>query len=245
MNTSLLASATEEPDPAAALAAEASLTATAANDAALQHAADAVLQHAGGLLKADVSVVVRDGRRLVCKDYRRWRRTPLAPLAHYLMRREARMLRRLKGWPHAPTFEGFASRHAFYMEYVPGLDLKGALAHGRPVSFAKVVDAIAGLHRHGIVHNDIRGSNILVAEDGRIVIIDFASALYAPKGRPLHPLARRLRRLDIAGTLKFKRRVTGKALTPVERRLEAKPQWFSRLQRGWKKRVLPSLRRTA
>ncbi|WP_106476051.1 protein kinase domain-containing protein [Phytohalomonas tamaricis] len=247
------AASAREADPSLnkAIAAELVNTTLAANDTCIEATGIAraasdntVLQKAGGLLKADVSVVVRHGRMTVCKDYQRWRRTPLAPLAHYLMRREARLLRRLNDWPHSPSFEGFANRYAFFMEYVPGADLKTAVASGQKVSFSKVVDAVAGLHRHDIVHNDIRGSNILVAEDGRIVIIDFASALYAPKGRPLHPLMRRMRRLDIAGTLKFKHRLTGKALTPVERRLKAKPQWFKGLQQGWKKKVLPVLRST-
>ncbi|KAA0020906.1 hypothetical protein F0A16_03785 [Salinicola corii] len=88
----------------------------------------------------------------------------------------------------------------------------------------------------------VPGSNIIMSR-GRVVLIDFASALYLPGGRLLRFLLRPLQRSDIAGGLKFKTRLTGEALTPREARLRRKPAWMTSLQRTWKRRLLPRLKR--
>jgi serine/threonine-protein kinase len=68
------------------------------------------------------------------------------------------------------------------MEYVPGGDLCEHLTalsndHARALSlFSQVVDGLAHIHMHGIVHNDIKADNILLAADGTPKICDFGLA---------------------------------------------------------------------
>ncbi|MBL9149284.1 MAG: protein kinase [Phycisphaerae bacterium] len=73
------------------------------------------------------------------------------------------------------------------MELVDGrsLDalLRDATAEGRPLPTTTVVrmgaalaDALAAAHAAGIVHRDVKASNVLVAADGRVLLVDFGIA---------------------------------------------------------------------
>jgi serine/threonine-protein kinase 11 len=60
------------------------------------------------------------------------------------------------------------------MEYAPG-SLKGHILSERDAAavFAQVVDGLAHLHSHGVVHQDIKPANILLSESGDVKIADF------------------------------------------------------------------------
>ncbi|REC94565.1 lipopolysaccharide kinase InaA family protein [Kushneria indalinina] len=204
---------------------------------------EVTLQRAGGLLKADVALTTHQGETVVRKDYRLWQRTALAPLARYLMKREARMLQRLSGWAHTPEFKGTDGRYAFYMSRIDGMDLGEARRRSVPVRYSEIQRMVGELHRFHVTHNDLRWTNILVTPEGRLVLIDFASAFHAAPRSPLRPIMNRLRRADMAGTLKFKQKLTGRGLTPTEQRLKTAPRWLSMVRRGWKHQMLPRLKR--
>ncbi|WP_110650326.1 RIO1 family regulatory kinase/ATPase [Salinicola peritrichatus] len=200
------------------------------------------LQHGHGLLKADVLLTIHAGEPVICKDYQRYAGTWLALPARLLLRHEASILKRLHHWPHAPRVIGQLGKLTLLLEYIPGEMLSEAANPANPVYFAQLMAALASLHGASIVHNDIRGSNVILSR-GRVVLIDFASAFYLPGGRLLRFLLRPMRRSDLAGGLKFKTRLTGEALTPEEIRLRRKPAWQQSLQRTWKRRLLPRLKR--
>ena len=69
----------------------------------------------------------------------------------------------------------------FTMELVDGVDVVQTLqarpAPGRFMGvrdvFRQIAEGVAALHRHGRLHRDIKPSNVLVASDGRVVILDF------------------------------------------------------------------------
>ncbi|MBN8548176.1 MAG: serine/threonine protein kinase [Deltaproteobacteria bacterium] len=67
---------------------------------------------------------------------------------------------------------------AFTMEYVPGSDL-GELFRSRRIQhdeidpiFRQILSALHELHRHGIVHRDIKLENILITADGHVKLSD-------------------------------------------------------------------------
>jgi serine/threonine protein kinase len=69
------------------------------------------------------------------------------------------------------------------MEYVASRSLQDVLASDGPVSSTRaaeigigVLGALRAAHRSGVVHRDVKPANVLLAEDGRVVLTDFGLA---------------------------------------------------------------------
>jgi serine/threonine-protein kinase len=71
------------------------------------------------------------------------------------------------------------------MEFVSGKNLEQILAHA-PIPFASaavwgadLASALASAHRTGIIHGDVKPSNIRVTEDDKVKLVDFGVARFA------------------------------------------------------------------
>ncbi|MFI1192049.1 protein kinase [Micromonospora sp. NPDC020750] len=69
------------------------------------------------------------------------------------------------------------------MEYVPSKSLQDILAEDGPVSLAKAIDvglgvlgALNAAHKAGVMHRDVKPGNVLIGDDGRVVLTDFGLA---------------------------------------------------------------------
>ncbi|MFC4726646.1 phosphotransferase [Coralloluteibacterium thermophilus] len=175
------------------------------------------------LLKKDLFgriVCIRSGAvPVIRRDYRG---APLPRLAGWLARNEAACLRRLERVPAVPRVLAFrqGSLDRSYIEGRP-------MYEGRPRDIAYFRAArrlIQAVHRAGVCHNDLaKESNWLVRDDGTPAVVDFQIAV---RGNPRARWMRLLAREDLRHLLKHKRTYCPERLTPVERRLLARPSWL-------------------
>ena len=99
--------------------------------------------------------------------------------------REARITARLHH-PHAVTLYDVidhGGQPCLILQYVPSRTLSSVLAEQGlpPVSFvaaigAQVASALAAAHRVGIIHRDVKPSNVLITDTGAAMITDFGIA---------------------------------------------------------------------
>lgn len=108
--------------------------------------------------------------------------------------REARILARFSHPGIVRIFETFEEHDTVYlvMELLEGRTLAACLAErATPFTGDEVVDvvrrvgkALAQIHAAGVLHRDVSPSNVMLTENGRLVLIDFGIA------RPLEPWTR-------------------------------------------------------
>lgn len=97
---------------------------------------------------------------------------------------EGRLLARVRH-PNVVTIYGaeqIGDQIGLWMEFVRGSTLQQILARHAVLTVAEVVDiglelcrAVSAVHRAGLLHRDIKAHNVMRADDGRIVLMDFGA----------------------------------------------------------------------
>ena len=97
---------------------------------------------------------------------------------------EGRLLARVRH-PNVVTIYGaerIGDQVGLWMEFVRGLTLEQASSRGRPSARPKrsrsafsSARAVAAVHGAGLLHRDIKAHNVMLAEDGRVVLMDFGT----------------------------------------------------------------------
>lgn len=104
--------------------------------------------------------------------------------------REARVVARLEHPNIVPIYDyaEHEGRPYLVMKYIEGETLKASLERG-PLDTAEIVSvleavgsALAYAHRQGVLHRDVKPSNVLMAKDGQIYLADFGLARIAQSG---------------------------------------------------------------
>lgn len=96
---------------------------------------------------------------------------------------DARALARLNHPNIVQIYAAELDQYYFAMEHVEGVDLAkliaehGSLAPARAVAIAlQMADALAHIHRQGLVHRDVKPGNVLIAPGDRVKMTDFSIA---------------------------------------------------------------------
>lgn len=176
------------------------------------------------------------GRLLVVKDFSRNGRFYRNLFGRFLIWREAKAYRKLRGLQGVPTCYGVLDGLAIVTEFVEGKTLKQAEKQGKlpPTFFQNLKELIDSFHRRGIAHCDLkRTPNIVISHDGTPYILDWAAAISATEFRP-YPLSKVYARLvkdDYMALIKMKLRYIPEQVTPGEKAMYEKRSAAERLVR--------------
>lgn len=187
--------------------------------------------HRGGRDKADLLLVDLGQGPFVLKDFSakgtltRW-------LGRIQVARESAAYRRLAGVEGVPRFLGRVDPWSLAIEYVEGERLPDAPIPNAGEILARLRALLDGLHRRGVVHNDLRSrENLLVDRGGRLFVVDLAGALHLEPGGWAHRmLFPALQAADEAAYLRWKERLAPGTLTSGER---AAARRFARVRAFW------------
>jgi serine/threonine protein kinase len=142
-----------------------------------------------------LGVDLRRRRRCVFKTAAR-EPDPLTWSAGAALQQEAILLRSLpanSAWPEVFDFFETADHVVLVMQDIDGVSLAEHVSscemRGRPMDVEdvvglglRIIDAVAAVHGQGVVHRDLKSSNVLVRPDGQVSLVDFEHA--ARVGQP-------------------------------------------------------------
>ncbi len=108
------------------------------------------------------------------------------PIAKSLFNREAQILYQLGKYNDQipKLFAHFEENGEFYLvrEFIDGHDLTKEILPGKPLSenvvfnlLKDILEILAVVHQHNVIHRDIKPQNIMRRKDGKIVLIDFGT----------------------------------------------------------------------
>ena len=164
----------------------------------------------GGLGNPDVVLIRTAEGFVVVKDFAPRPFWVRETLGRWLTRHEQNVYRALAGIDLVPRLLGAIDAYAFVMEYRPGRLLSRSLKEELPRDFLSELErGVAEMHDRGIVHLDLsHRSNVLLGEDGRPVLLDFASAVrFGSRSALGRILTRGLARVDRRALRKWRRKL--------------------------------------
>jgi len=126
-------------------------------------------------------------------------------------RKEALSLARVN-FPNIATIHEFGSQDDLdflVTEYIPGTTLDAKL-HGTGLAQQEVAQlgvqlaqGLAAAHQHGIVHRDLKPGNLRITPDGRLKILDFGLAQFAPHVSQMAQTVTLTKSTELTGTLPY------------------------------------------
>ncbi len=159
--------------------------------------------------------------RAVVKDYSVNRWVFRNFIGRFLIWREKKAYRRLKGMQGVPALYGVVGGLALVLEEIRGRSIEGLEKQERlPASFFEDLrDLVEAFHRRGVCHCDLkRAANVLIGNDGKPYLIDWSAAILEREFRffPARPIYRRFVVDDRHAVIKFQLRHCPEAISPED-----------------------------
>ncbi|MCZ7650162.1 MAG: hypothetical protein M5U13_02945 [Thermoanaerobaculia bacterium] len=160
--------------------------------------------------KAEVGLFRAGETRLAVKTFARRPVWVRLLLGRWVIRREAAAYVAAAGIDGLPRFFGRPQPCALATEWVDAVPLPERGRVGEEV-FRRVAETVAALHVRGIALGDLHHRNVLVGDDGRVVLVDLATAwlLGVRPSRLRRAVFRRLCALDELALARMRARWTG------------------------------------
>ena len=126
-------------------------------------------------------------------------------------RKEALSLARVN-FPSIATIHEFGSENGIdflVTEYIPGITLDAKLRGSKiPLQDLlqlgmQLAQGLASAHQHGVVHRDLKPGNLRITPDGRLKILDFGLAQFAPHVGELGRTVTLTKSTELTGTLPY------------------------------------------
>ena len=140
----------------------------------------------------------------------------------YFLQREWRALRALDGIRGIPRAFGMLSPDILVMEWCAGVpSSKLRKNEVAPASLEQLSELLSQIHARGVTHGDLHRENVLVAENGAISLIDWATAsVFRSRFNPLKMWTQReWRDLDRRAVAKIKAKHAPQSLSENEKNL--------------------------
>jgi serine/threonine protein kinase len=195
-------------------------------------------------------IVEEEGIRAVVKDYSINGFVFRNIIGRFLIWRESKAYRKLKGLPGVPRFYRVIDGLALVMEEIKGRSLEGLEDKIRLEEsfFHELRTLIGRFHDRGLAHCDLkRAPNTLLGDDGKPYIVDWSAAISKLECRPfpLHLIYNRFIRDDFNGVIKLQLRHCPESVTPAERERYFSRGIFERIIRSIRDHLRALLQKTA
>lgn len=193
--------------------------------------------------------VEEKGVRAVVKDFSVNRFLFRNIAGRFLIWREAKAYRRLKGLKGVPRLYRVINGIAMVIEEIPGTNLENLEQNLRlPISFFdELSQLVASFHERGLAHCDLkRAPNTLLGEDGHPYIVDWAASISRTEFRfpILRLIYQRFLLDDFMAVVKLKLRHAPDTVSPEERARYAHRGSGEKLIRGIRDRLREILQKT-
>lgn len=157
--------------------------------------------------------------RAVVKDFSANGRVFRNLIGRFLVWRERKAYRRLKGVQGVPDFYGVVEGLALVLEEIQGRSIEGLDREKKlpPQFFKALRDLLERVHVRGLCHCDLkRAANVLVGSDGEPYIVDWSAALLEREFRffPASLIYKRFLLDDSHAVIKLQLRHCPEAISP-------------------------------
>jgi serine/threonine protein kinase len=194
--------------------------------------------------------IEKHGHKAIVKDFRYNGFLYRNIIGRFLIWREAKSYRKLKGLKGVPIFYGCIGGITLIVEEIEGTDIEKleVISSLSDTFYKELKDLIKDIHNRGLAHCDLkRAPNIMKGNDGRPYIVDWASAISKREFRffPMNLVYERFIKDDLNAVTKLRLKYQPEKVSQEDKDLYMKRSRVERLVRTVKDWFKDSLKKIA